>query len=76
MATSYFDGLPPEIAAEIAMDRILNSAEAAAFCGHSLPHWRRLYRAGKVPKPIKIADRKYGWRLRTLKEHNASREAA
>jgi predicted DNA-binding transcriptional regulator AlpA len=74
--TSYLDNLPSEVAAEIAMDRIVGSAEAAAFCGHSLPHWRRLYRAGRVPKPIKIGDRKYGWRLRTLKEHNTRKEAA
>jgi predicted DNA-binding transcriptional regulator AlpA len=53
--------------------RILNSAQACAFWGVSLPHWRRLYWAGKVPKPIKIGDRKLGWRASDLIDALAER---
>jgi predicted DNA-binding transcriptional regulator AlpA len=51
---------------EIARHRVLDTAESAAFCRISVPHWRRLYRAGKVPKPIRLGMRKYGWRIGDL----------
>jgi predicted DNA-binding transcriptional regulator AlpA len=54
--------LPPDVARR----RILDTSEAAAFCRISVPHWRRLYRAGKVPKPLRLSTRKYGWRLGDL----------
>lgn len=54
--------LPPEIA----QHRILETAEAAAFCGFSVAHWRRLYRTGKAPKPIQLSTRKLGWRAGDL----------
>ena len=73
---SYLDNLPTEIAAEVAMNRIVGAADAAKFCNISLPHWRRLYRAKKVPEPIRLSERKLGWRLRTLIEFNSKREAA
>jgi predicted DNA-binding transcriptional regulator AlpA len=47
-------------------NRILDSRQASAFWGVSTAHWRRLYRAGKVPSPIRIGDRKYGWRIGDL----------
>lgn len=47
---------------EIERRRVLDSAKAAAFIGLSLSHFRRLYRAGKVPAGIKIGERKLGWR--------------
>jgi predicted DNA-binding transcriptional regulator AlpA len=46
--------------------RILSTAEAARFCNISVPHWRRLYRDKKVPPPICLCARKYGWRLGDL----------
>jgi predicted DNA-binding transcriptional regulator AlpA len=49
-----------------ARHRILDSASASKFWGVSLPHWRRLYRDEKVPRPLKIGDRKLGWQLGTL----------
>ena len=51
---------------DVTRRRILDTAEAAAFCRISVPHWRRLYRAGKVPKPLRLSTRKYGWRLGDL----------
>ena len=46
--------------------RILDSDQASAFWGVSKSHWRRLYRARKVPVPIKVGDRKLGWRASDL----------
>jgi predicted DNA-binding transcriptional regulator AlpA len=60
--TSTLENLPLEISRQ----RILSSAEAAEFVGLSLPHWRRLYRAGKVPRPLQIGERKLGWRIGDL----------
>jgi hypothetical protein len=43
-----------------------------------VPNWRRLYRSGRAPKPLKIGARKNGWRLSALIEFLAekSRQAA
>jgi predicted DNA-binding transcriptional regulator AlpA len=46
--------------------RILNCQQAAALANFSVPHWRRLYRAKKVPAPIKLGERKLGWRASEL----------
>ncbi|MDR7037971.1 putative DNA-binding transcriptional regulator AlpA [Methylobacterium sp. BE186] len=73
MHVTYLDNLPSDTASQIALNRIVGAAEAAAFCNISLPHWRRLYRAGKVPKPVKLSARKLGWRLGTLIEFNSGR---
>src|SRR4051812_21196490 len=70
-ATSVFETLPPEIA----RSRILSSAEAARFWGVSLPHWRRLYRARHVPAPIRLSERKLGWRVGDLIDALAERAA-
>ena len=51
---------------EISRHRLLSTAEAAAFCKISVPHWRRLYRAKKVPTAIRLSTRKYGWRIGDL----------
>jgi predicted DNA-binding transcriptional regulator AlpA len=56
------DHLPPDMVRR----RLLDTAEAAEFCKISIPHWRRLYRTGKVPRPVRLSARKYGWRLGDL----------
>ncbi len=53
--------------------RILNSAQSAQFIGLSIPHFRRLYRCGKAPKPLLIGERKYGWRAGDLVQWLATR---
>ena len=58
----YIDALPENLARH----RVLDTAEAAAFCRLSVPHWRRLYRAKKVPAPVRLSARKYGWRIGDL----------
>jgi len=62
--------------AALAEKRILNAPEAALFWGVSLPHWRRMYRLGKVPAPIKVSDRKLGWQVGSLAEALKAREQA
>ena len=44
-------------------DRIIDIKQSAALVNVSVPHYRRLYRAGKVPTPISIGERKLGNRL-------------
>jgi predicted DNA-binding transcriptional regulator AlpA len=66
------DSLP----AELARHRILNSSQSAAFINVSLPHFRRMYRNGSVPKPIQMGARKLGWRIGDLIDWLASRAAA
>lgn len=63
------NNLPPQLIRE----RIIDAKLSAAFWGVSLPHWRRLYRAGKVPRPIKIGERKLGWRVGALADCLAAR---
>jgi predicted DNA-binding transcriptional regulator AlpA len=61
------------LSTDLEKSRILNSAQSAEFIGLSVPHFRRLYRAGKAPKPLLIGDRKYGWRAGDLLEWLALR---
>lgn len=44
-----------------ARHQVMGANEAARLYGVSLVHFRRLYRAGKVPRPIKVGERKLGW---------------
>ena len=41
--------------------RMIGAAQAAELCNVSLAHWRRLYRSGSTPAPIRIGLRKLGW---------------
>jgi predicted DNA-binding transcriptional regulator AlpA len=43
--------------------RIMGTAETAAFFNYSIPHFRRLVKAKKLPQPIQLGARKKGWRL-------------
>ncbi len=63
--------LPPELARR----RILNTDEAAAFCGMSVVSWRRGYKAGTVPAPIKISARRYGWPVGDLIDWQEAKRA-
>jgi predicted DNA-binding transcriptional regulator AlpA len=51
---------------DLARKRVLDTPETAAFFNVSIPTLRRRYRSGKIPKPIKLCDRKLGWQLGTL----------
>jgi predicted DNA-binding transcriptional regulator AlpA len=56
----------PDLPASLNRDRVLDSAQTAKFLGMSIPHFRRLYRAKRVPSPIMIGYRKYGWQVGVL----------
>jgi len=62
--------LPPSLERE----RLIDSGQAAVLLGFSLPHFRRLYRAGKVPAPLRIGERKFGWKAGTLTDWLAAQE--
>lgn len=63
--------LPPALE----RDRVLDSEQAAALLGFSRAHFRRLYRAGKAPSPLRIGERKCGWQVGALKDWIASKSA-
>ena len=61
------------LSTDLEKSRILNSAQSAQFIGLSVPHFRRLYRCGKAPKPLLVGERKYGWRAGDLVQWLATR---
>jgi prophage regulatory protein len=64
------------IPSDLSRDRLLDTGQTAEFLSISIPHLRRLYRAKKVPEPIKIGERKIGWRLGVLIDFVAVKSAA
>ena len=54
---------------ELKRTRVLDAKVAAALCGYSVPHFRRLYRNGTVPPPIRIGERKLGWQAGVLMDY-------
>jgi predicted DNA-binding transcriptional regulator AlpA len=71
-AEATLAGLPDDLG----RGRVVNAITAAAYWGVSLPHWRRLYRVGAVPQPIRISERRLGWRLGSLIDALEARERA
>ena len=63
----------PDLPPSLNRDRVLDSAQAANFLGISVPHFRRLYRAKRVPSPIMIGYRKYGWQVGVLVDFVAAK---
>jgi predicted DNA-binding transcriptional regulator AlpA len=57
----------------LSLHRVLDTKEAAAFCRISVPHWRRMYRTGAAPAPIRLSSRKLGWPAGTLVNWLSSR---
>ncbi|MPR12168.1 helix-turn-helix transcriptional regulator [Microvirga tunisiensis] len=68
--TKSLDHLP----AEFNRQRILSAAEAAVFLSLSLPHFRRLYRNGGVPAPLRLSERRYGWKMAVLTDWLEARQ--
>jgi predicted DNA-binding transcriptional regulator AlpA len=67
---------PTEYPNDLLRDRIVGTAEAARFAGFSTSHWRCLVKGGRVPPPIRLSERKLGWRISTLRAWIAEKEAA
>jgi predicted DNA-binding transcriptional regulator AlpA len=66
----YLSALP-----DLAVDRMVGTLEAAAFCGYSTSHWRQMFRTGQAPPPIRLSARKLGWKISTLRAWIAAKEA-
>ncbi|RAI45330.1 helix-turn-helix transcriptional regulator [Rhodoplanes roseus] len=47
----------------LTLQQVLRTREAARLCGVSLSHFRRLHWAGQLPPPIKLGERRLGWRV-------------
>lgn len=63
--------LPPEIARR----RVIGTNDAAAFCGLSVPTFRRLNDRGAIPTPIRLSERRLGWKIMDLIEWLDCRQA-
>ena len=50
----------------LALQCVLRTKEAAKFCGVSVSHFRRLHSRCELPKPIRLGERRLGWRLGDL----------
>ena len=55
-------------------DPVLSTAETAKYSGFSEVHWRRLVSAGRTPPPVRLSERKLGWRLSSLNAWIKARE--
>jgi prophage regulatory protein len=66
---------PTEYPNDLLRDRIVGTAEAASYCGFSVSHWRCLVKGGRVPPPVRLSERKLGWKISTLRAWIASKEA-
>jgi predicted DNA-binding transcriptional regulator AlpA len=55
--------------ANLTSERILSVAQGAQLYGISIATFRRLKRAGKLPPPLQLSERRIGWRVRDLVEH-------
>ena len=55
--------------ANLTPERILSVAQGAQLYGISIATFRRLKRAGKLPPPLQLSERRIGWRVRDLIEY-------
>ena len=62
--------LPPDLA----RNRVMIRKEAADFCGLSPATFRRLNETGRFPTPIRLSERRLGWRVSALLEWLDCRE--
>jgi predicted DNA-binding transcriptional regulator AlpA len=60
----------------LAQERVLSAPQAAELFGVSIATFRRQYWAGKTPPPIRLSERRLGWRVRDLLEHLSKRADA
>src|SRR5688500_7062215 len=48
---------------EITRSQVIGAQQTANILGYSVVHFRRLYRSGLFPPPLRISARKCGWRV-------------
>ena len=53
----------------LGLERVLNVQQAAELFGVSVATFRRQHWVGKTPPPIRLSERRLGWRVRDLLEH-------
>jgi prophage regulatory protein len=53
----------------LGLERVLSVQQAAELFGVSVATFRRQHWAGKTPPPIRLSERRIGWRVRDLLEH-------
>lgn len=63
-----------ELPVEAAHHRILNKAQVAELIGQHPAQVGRLVKAGRLPQPFRIGERKLGWRLGAVLDHLATAE--
>ena len=60
----------------LGQERVLSARQAAELYGVSIAKFRRQYWAGKTPPPVRLSERRLGWRVRDLLEHLSKRADA
>lgn len=60
----------------LGQERVLSAHQAAELYGVSIATFRRQHWAGKTPPPIRLSERRLGWRVRDLLEHLSKRADA
>lgn len=60
--------------ADITRRRVVGTQDAAAFVGLSVSTLRRMKDARTIPAPIKLSDRRIGWRMGDLFDYLDCRE--
>lgn len=51
---------------EITRRRVIGTADAAKFCDLSVKTLRRMKDSGAIPAPIRLSERRIGWRIGDL----------
>lgn len=62
--------MPPALIDEM----VLPTVQAAKLCGYSTVGWRKLVKAGKTPKPVRLSARRLGWRTGDLRSWLKAKE--
>ncbi len=66
---------PVELPGFLQRDSVIDLDTCSALLGFSKVHVRRLIKAGRVPAPIVVGYRKFGWRAGTLQDFLAAKTA-
>ncbi|WP_132250473.1 helix-turn-helix domain-containing protein [Methylobacterium segetis] len=66
---------PAHLLPELLRHRVLGTKDAADLCGVSVPTLRRMRKKQAIPAPLRLSERKLGWRVGDLLDWLDSREA-
>jgi predicted DNA-binding transcriptional regulator AlpA len=68
---SALANLPPDLLRR----RVITIRDAAAMCGLSTSTFRRMRTEGTIPSPLRLSERRIGWRIGDLLDWQDCREA-